>query len=95
MFCPLILHLVAGNLGDTFLWLPCKVRLVLAKCIRQLGLDPSQFTFHAFRRSRPMYSFNHNVPFENIRLHGSWKRDAIYAYLQTTSTADKVEVLIR
>ena len=57
-----------------------KVRLVLAKYIRQLGLDPSQLTFHAFCRSRAMYSFNHNVPFEDIRLHGSWKRDAIYAY---------------
>ena len=37
-----------------------------------------------------MYSFNQDVPIEDIRLHGSCKSDAIYAYLQTTSTADKV-----
>ena len=67
-----------------------KVRLFLARCIKQLDLDPALFTFHAFRRSGATYSFNHNVPFQDIRLHGSWKSDAIYAYLQTTSTADKV-----
>ena len=63
---------------------------MLAKCVRQLRLDPVQFTLHAFRRSGTTYSFNKNVSFEDIRLHGSWKSDAIYAYLQTTSTADKV-----
>ena len=67
-----------------------KVRSTLAKCIRQLNLGPSLFTFHAFRRSGATYSFNNNVSFQDIRLHGSWKSDAIYAYLQTTSTADKV-----
>ena len=66
------------------------MRQMLAKCVRQLQLDPVHFTFHAFCRSGATYSFNQNVPFEDISLHGSWKSDAIYAYLQTTSTADKV-----
>ena len=63
---------------------------MLAECVSQLRLDPAQFRFHGFRRSGVTYSFNQNLPFEDIRLHGSWKSDAIYAYLQTTSTADKV-----
>ena len=67
-----------------------KVRQMLAMCVRQLRLNPVQFRFHDFRRSGATYSFNQNIPFEDIRLHGSWKSNSIYAYLQTTSTADKV-----
>ena len=62
-----------------------KVRQMLAKCV-----DPAQFTFHAFHQSGVTYSFNQNVSFEDIRLHGSWRSDAVFVYLQTTSTADKV-----
>ena len=67
-----------------------KMRQILAQLTRRLRLDPSQFTFHAFHHSGATYSFNQNVSFEDIRIHGSWKSDSIYTYLQTTSTADKV-----
>ena len=66
------------------------VRQTLAKIIMALLMKPSAFTFHAFRRSGATFSFNNNVAFEDIRLQGSWKSDAIYTYLQSTNAARKV-----
>ena len=62
----------------------------LSKIIMDLQLHPSAFTFHAFRRSGATFSFNYNVAFEDIRLQGSWKSDAIYTYLQSTNASYKV-----
>ena len=53
------------------------VRQTLAKIIMALQLQPSAFTFHAFRRSGATFSFHNNVAFEDIRLQGSFKSDAI------------------
>ena len=62
----------------------------LAKIITALQLQPSAFTFHAFRRSGDTFSFNNNVAFEDICWQGSWKSDAIYTYLQSTNVQQKV-----
>ena len=66
------------------------LRQTLAKILMALQLNPFAFTFHAFRRSEDTFSFNNNVAFEDIRLQGSWKSNAIYTYLQTTNAAQKV-----
>ena len=66
------------------------VRQTLAKIIMSLQLQPSAFTFHAFRRSGATFSFNNNVAFQDIRLQGSWKSDAIYKYFQSTNASHKV-----
>ena len=66
------------------------VRQTLAKIIMSLQLDPSAFTFHVYRRSGATFSFNNNVAFQDIRLQGSWKSDAIYTYLQSTNASHKV-----
>ena len=66
------------------------VRQTLTKIRMSLQLQPSAFTFHAFRRSGATFSFNNNVAFEDIRLQGSWKSDAIYTYLQSTNAPHKV-----
>ena len=66
------------------------VRQTLAKIMMALQLQPSAFMFHAFRRSGATFSFNNNVAFEDIRLQGSWKSDAIYTYLQSTNASHKV-----
>ena len=62
----------------------------LGKIIMALQLQPSAFTFHAFRCSGATFSFNNNVAFEDIRLQGSWKSDAIYTYLQSANAPHKV-----
>ena len=53
-------------------------------------MDPRKFSFHAFQCSGPTYNFNQNMTFEDIHIHGSWKSDYIYRYLQIFSAADKV-----
>ena len=64
-----------------------RVRQMLARCVRQLRLDPGQFTFHAFHRSGATYSFNQNVP---LRILDYMVVGKAMPSMQTTSTADKV-----
>ena len=54
-----------------------------------MGLNSSEFGFHAFRRSGATYAFECNVPVENIKVHGHWKSDAVYTYLQSTSKSSR------
>ena len=48
-----------------------KVRSFLKLVIINLGLNPSQYTFHMFRRSGASMAFDNNVQFENIKQHGN------------------------
>ena len=63
-----------------------KVRNVLAQAVRQMGLHPQEFGFHAFRRSGASLAFNENVPLEYIKVHGHWKSNAVWAYLKKCTT---------
>ena len=64
-----------------------QVRKLLNKYIKLLDLNPKDFGFHCFRRSGACLAFELNVPFENIKLHGKWRSDAIWAYLTRTPKA--------
>ena len=75
---PNSLGFVVPRAGKYVPLLALTVRQTLAKIIMALQLKPSAFTFHAFRRSGAIFSFNNNVAFEDIRLQGSWKGDTIY-----------------
>ena len=70
--------------------LASKARQVLANLLNNMGCSPAHFTFHAFRRSGATFAFNNGVPFQKIRLHGQWKSDAIYAYLESTNASNLV-----
>ena len=48
-----------------------------------LNLNPS-LKFHDFRRAGATWAFNHGVPMKDIMLHGTWKSDAVWAYIQST-----------
>ena len=67
-----------------------KVRNVLAQAVRQMGLHPQEFGFHAFRRSGASLAFNENVPLEYIKVHGHWKSNAVWAYLKNAPQAAAV-----
>ena len=55
-----------------------------------LHISPS-LTFHAFRRAGASWAFSHGVPLEHIMRHGTWKSDAIWTYLSSsTSTVSPV-----
>ena len=64
-----------------------KVRSFLKMAIVALGLNPSQYTFHAFRRSEASMAFDSNVEFEKIKQHGNWQSEAIWRYLNSTPKA--------
>ena len=64
-----------------------KVRSFLKLVITNLGLNPSQYTFHMFRRSGASMAFDNNVQFENIKQHGNWQSEAIWHYLKCTPKA--------
>ena len=64
-----------------------KVRLILRQAVSKLGLHPSEFGFHAFRRSGACWAFDHNIDLDYIKTHGGWKSDAIWRYLVKTPAA--------
>ena len=51
-----------------------------------LAISPP-LTFHAFRRAGAMWSFQQGVPLEHIMKHGTWKSDAVWAYLSSLPSA--------
>ena len=53
---------------------------------RSLGLD-IPLSFHDFCRGGAAWAFQHGVPLEHIMKHGTWKLDAIWAYLSSAVTA--------
>ena len=50
--------------------------------IRTIGLNPSDYSTHSFRRGGATFAFQSNVPAELIKHHGDWKSDAYLVYLQ-------------
>ena len=64
-----------------------RVRLVLRQAVASIGLLPSEFGFHAFRRSGASWAFDHNINLDHIKTHGGWRSDAIWRYLIKTPAA--------
>ena len=52
-----------------------------------LGL-PKPLTFHDFRRAGASWAFQNGVPLEHIMKHGTWRSDAIWAYLSSSPTPE-------
>ena len=78
-----------------------EARKVLKYINVHLGLNPSHFTFHSFRRSGATFAFNAYVPIQNIKRHRTWTSDCIWRYVQAdqssgeqlaTSLADAINV---
>lgn len=61
--------------------------------ISQIGLNPSDFSPHSFRRGGATFAFQAGVPERLIQRHGDWRSDAYQRYLtlplsQRTVVAD-------
>ena len=61
-------------------------RKFLTRLSHILHLSP-KLTFHDCRRSGATWAFHHGVPLHQIMHHGTWKSDAIWAYIQNVLTA--------
>ena len=53
----------------------------LRKIVASMGLDPSNHTFHTFRRSGTTLAHNLDIPIKNIKRHGTWMSDAVQSYI--------------
>lgn len=66
------------------------VRQSLAAVLQHLGLSPTHFTFHSFRRSGATFAFNSNLPVPMIQAHGGWKSTAVLRYIQPDARASSL-----
>ena len=57
------------------------VRKHLKSLLVHLDLDTDLFTFHTFRRSGATLAYNLNVNMDHIKRHGTWKSNAVEAYI--------------
>ena len=63
----------------------------LKSCIKAIGLDPSNFSSHSFRRGGATLLFNANIEADKIQLLGDWRSEAYKKYL-TFTLEDKIQV---
>ena len=77
--CPMFSYMNKGKLV-----IISQARRVLKLTLQFLGLDPSKYGFHTFRRrSGASLAFSLNILVQHIKAHGTWTSDAVWAYLST------------
>ena len=81
---PLFSRLVNGTLTSIT---QVQARQALSALCYSLGLPYKSLGFHAFRRSGVSYLFANQVPLPHLKHHGTWKSDAVHAYLANSATA--------
>ena len=54
----------------------------LKSLVKLVGLNPSDFSTHSFRRGGATHAFASSVPSELIKSHGDWSSDAYLVYLE-------------
>ena len=57
----------------------------VSKVISAIGLVPTNYSPHSFRRGGASFAFKCNVPAELIQRQGDWQSDAYLIYLQMSS----------
>jgi hypothetical protein len=60
----------------------------LRYCLRKIGLDPSKFSGHSFRRGGATFAHRMGVPPLLIKLMGDWSSDAYMAYIDHATPED-------
>lgn len=54
---------------------------IIRSCVSALGLEPSKFSSHSFRRGGASFAFSIGIPGELIQSQGDWKSEAYKLYL--------------
>ena len=67
-----------------------QVQSTLASILKYLNLPSNHYGFHTFRRSAASLAFQLNVPIQNIKTHGTWASDTVWAYIQPSMTTSPV-----
>ena len=58
--------------------------ITLSRLLSNMGLNPSHYGFHAFRKCAVFWAADHDVPLQNLQAHGGWSSLAIDTYLKHT-----------
>ena len=61
----------------------------LKKCLLKIGLDPSQFSGHSFRRGGAFFALQCGIPADWIKLQGDWASNAYERYLDPSLSLRK------
>ena len=77
--------LFAHKSGD--MTIDTAIRDTLKNILLQIGISLQRHSFHTFRRLGTTWDFDHQVPLEDIMLHGNWESEAVWDYLQQTTMA--------
>ena len=98
--CPIaalqhMIRSVPADPNDPLFFVPRTSRLVpltdsvarkhLTKISKPLNLT-TLLTFHDFRRAGAKWAFQQGVPLEHIMKHGTWKSDAVWSYLSSSTS---------
>lgn len=67
---------------------------MLKSCLSQIGLDPSKYSGHSFRRGGASFALECGLPPDLIKSQGDWKSDAYQSYLDP-SLSFRVQVAER
>ena len=57
------------------------VRAQLRRAAEMAGLSSCQYTPHSWRRGGASFTYTVGVALEHIKHHGTWKSDAVDAYI--------------
>ena len=66
-----------------------RIRKVLSRLNKKMGLCANYFTFHSFRRSGATLAFDAHVPLQSIKSHGSWTSDCVWTYIQQNKSSTR------
>ena len=61
---------------------PHNIREVLKKCIKNLHLDDTLYSFHSLRIGRSSDLRKYGYTIDEIQTCGRWKSNAVYKYLR-------------
>lgn len=71
----------------------------LTVCLRRgvatLGMDPSLYSLHSFRRSAPTNAFKAGVSADQIQRFGGWASKAHQGYIKTQAQVEVSEILMK
>jgi integrase len=60
----------------------------LRSCLQKIGVNPSEFSGHSFRRGGVTFAYRMGVPPLLIKLMGDWSSDVYMTYIDHTTPSD-------
>ena len=92
-FSPLFAAIAQGSHAASSLS-QSQARSFLRSCLTQLGLPPTAFSFHSFRRGGCSFAFRQGAAESDLALHGDWRSDAVRSYYPAFEARSRVANLL-